>query len=177
MLALIHRDPGSSVTEVARKLKLQDSQASLGLRALESRGLLTVKRVNARVRYYPRIAPTGDPLRELTQALSGLLQRENAVALERIYRLATAFAHPRRIEILGRVGNSSLEPRQIARACRLSEAALARHLRKLRTRGLLVGTRSRIVLADPTDNLTKALIELAGAREGTKGQSIGLSKV
>jgi DNA-binding transcriptional ArsR family regulator len=160
MLALLQRSPGLTVTAVAGELKLGLPVASLSLRALETSGFVTSTRRGSRVQYLPRVAPDSDALRPLIEALHHALVGGDA-AVEEVFRAATAFTHPRRIEIIRQLNDAPQEPDRLRVACKASSVAATRHLRKLRTRGVIVYNRRRIELVKSTRPLTAALTRLA----------------
>jgi len=162
ILALLQRSPGLTVTAIATELKLSLPTASLSLRALETAGFLTSTRRGSRVQYRPCVAPEGDVLRPLTEAFRDALIGGEA-AVEEVFRAATAFTHPRRIEIIRQLNDAPQEPDRLRVACKASTVAATRHLRKLRTRGVIVINRQRIELVKATRPLTAALTRLAVA--------------
>jgi len=95
MIALLGREPGLTVSVIAARLHVSMSRASLYLRVLEARSLLQVRR-NARwVHYQP--AREGNLLPLVIALTSTLRQGRNSLNVA--FALATAFTHPRRIEI------------------------------------------------------------------------------
>lgn len=160
MLALLQRSPGLTVTAVAAELKLGLPVASLSLRALETSGFLTSTRRGSRVHYRLRTVPDGDALRPLVEALREALSGGEA-AVDQVFRIATAFTHPRRIEMIRQLHNAPQDSERLRVACKASAVAATRHLRKLRTRGVIVNDRQRVQLAPATSPLAAALTKLA----------------
>ncbi len=78
--------------------------ASQYLRALEARGLLTCRRVGLRVEYRPTAAATGGAGGEILTALRFAF-RGRAQPTEALFKLATAFTHPRRVEVFRAMKN------------------------------------------------------------------------
>ena len=100
-LEIFHRllqQPDQTVSAVAQGLELPLPLASQSLRALEARGLLTVRRVGRWVKYQCRRARAGETNPGLVAALRQAFQRQSQ-PIDAIFKLATAFTHPRRIEI------------------------------------------------------------------------------
>lgn len=159
ILALLHREPGLSVSVIAGRIGASLPAASQALRALESRGLLTAQRIGPRVHYRPRLARPGEPLHDLTHALRETLGREHGT--DEAFRIATAFTHPRRIAMVRQLGQESLDAAHIRAACRVSSPAVMRHLRKLRSRGVLIPNGHGYELAARPNRLLQALIQLA----------------
>ncbi|MBI2195416.1 MAG: helix-turn-helix domain-containing protein [Planctomycetes bacterium] len=129
--------PDQPVSAVAKKLSISITLASQHLRALNARGLLTARR-SGRWVYY---RPTADETIPEAQLLLGAIRRELATgkrSIRAIFRLATAFTHPRREEIFRALYGQALTVRQLNKNTEISIRALRRHLRKLESRGLLV---------------------------------------
>src|ERR1051326_373435 len=95
---LLLRRPGQSVSAVAEHLDLTLSAASQYLRSLEARGLLTARRVGRRGEF--RVAPAagGNAVSTLVTALRFTFKND-LEPVEAVFRLTTAFTHPRRIEV------------------------------------------------------------------------------
>jgi predicted ArsR family transcriptional regulator len=86
---------------------------------------------------------------------------QNSDPIQTIFKAATAFTHPRRIEIFRAVKNGSQTLEQLRAVTRISAPALRRHLKKLEARGF-VRCRPEICLAAPPDALGRELARLAG---------------
>lgn len=157
---LLLERPGQSVSAVAEHLHLPLSLASEYLRALEGRGLLAARRLGRRVEYRPCPATGQGSAAALGAALRGTFKRETqAVAV--IFRLATAFTHPRRIEIFRILQAGPQTLGQIQAATRFSSWAALRHLRKLEARGFVAGQDGIYVVARRPDDLGRELARLA----------------
>jgi len=98
---------------------------------LEARGLLTVSRAGRRVTYQPARSAGG-----LAAALRSAFERESR-PVETVFKLATAFTHPRRIEMFRLIQTKPQTSAQIHAATRISGRALQRHLNKLESRGFI----------------------------------------
>jgi DNA-binding MarR family transcriptional regulator len=136
MLALLIRQPGQTVSSVARQMKLSLPAASQYLRALEARGLLTCRRVGPRVEYRPVAVTTeggGGAIATALRMFVGPRQQPPDV----LFKLATAFTHPRRIEVYRAVKNGADSFVRLQAATHMSRRPLARHLAKLETRGFV----------------------------------------
>jgi len=121
---------------VADRLKLPLSEASESLRALEARGLLTARREGRYVKYEPPPADSGASTQGLVAALRSSLRR-GTKPQETLLKLATAFTHPRRIEIFRILKSGPRTSGQIKAVTGISGRALLRHLRKLESRGFV----------------------------------------
>jgi DNA-binding transcriptional ArsR family regulator len=132
---LLHR-PGQTVSEHAGQLKLPLPVASQYLRALEARGLLAVRRKGLRVVYQPALAAIRTPTTELVRALRRVFQHRRH-PVEAIFKTATAFTHPRRIEIFKALRKENHSLAQLRTRTGISVPSLYRHLKKLEARGFV----------------------------------------
>ena len=136
MLALLIRKPGQTVSSVARQMRLSLPAASQYLRALEARGLLTCRRVGVRVEYRPVATTTeggGGAIATALRIPVGRSQQLPGV----LFKLATAFTHPRRIEVYRALKNGADSFVGVQATTHISTRALARHLPKLEARGFV----------------------------------------
>ena len=158
---LVHRS-NQTVSAIAQSLDRPLPVTSQYLRTLEARGLLTVCRMGRQVYY--RADPATENTFELVTALRSMLEQD-AEPIETIYKLATAFTHPRRVEIYRvlKRGPCSLEQIQIATG--ISPRALARHLQKLKARGFVSARLGKHTIVDCPNVFGRALGRLA-AEEG-----------
>jgi len=136
MLRLLFRKPGLTVSGVAQLLELSMPLTSLYLRALEARGLLSAHRKGRWVHYRLPSVETHGPAAALVAALRQEFQHGRC-STEAIFKLGTAFTHPRRIEIFRALQPQPLSFIQLQAATRLGGRALQRHLRKLHQRGFV----------------------------------------
>jgi len=160
IFGLLVQTPALTVSAVAERLQLSLPVASQYLRALESRGLLASRRVGRRVLYRLNVASAIEPARELAAALRLAFQRDPA-PVETLFKLATTFTHPRRIEIFRALAVQASTPGQLQAATRISAPALSRHLRKLEARGFVAGHRGRHAVANRPDVFGRTLARLA----------------
>src|SRR3954467_14189227 len=98
ILALLIRQPNQTVSAVAERMSLSMPAASQYLRALEARGLLTCRRVGRYVEYRPSTVTSEGAAEEIIEALR-LVFRRRPQPIEAIFKLATGFTHPRRVEV------------------------------------------------------------------------------
>jgi DNA-binding transcriptional ArsR family regulator len=159
--ALLLQQPGQTVSAIAEQLKLPLPAASLYLRALEARGLLTVRRKGRRVVYRPAPATTGTAAAELVKAL-GRVFNQGGNPVETIFNTATAFTHPRRIEIFNALREENQSPAQLCRRTGISVPSLYRHLKKLEARGFVAYREGKWVATPRFDSLGRELARLAG---------------
>jgi DNA-binding IclR family transcriptional regulator len=148
------------VSEVADSAKLPPDQASLCLRALQARGLLHSSRVSRWVHYYP----SPDPLvPQSAPILEGVSRAVFAgrVSDATLIRCLTAFTHPRRLTILRSLQRSGqMAFTELARAGRMSEAALFRHLKKLSARGVICEAEAKWALSAKPGALAETFLSL-----------------
>jgi DNA-binding transcriptional ArsR family regulator len=160
ILALLIRQPNQTVSNVAGHMKLSLPAASQYLRALEARGLLSCRRVGLRVEYRPS-ATTEDAAGEILPALR-LVFRRRAQPIEALFKLATAFTHPRRIEVFRAVKGGADSFDKLQTATRISGRALSRHLAKLEARGFVKNEMEVYALTDHAHPFGRVLAQLAG---------------
>ena len=160
MFGLLVQEPDLTVSAVAERLNLSLPVASQYLRALEARGLLTVRRVGRRVRYRPSAATGGEPAPALVTALRLSFQGESS-PVEALFKQATAFTHPRRIKVFRALKQEARTLGQLKAVTGISAWALLRHLVKLEARGFVVGQQGIYRAADPPDAFGSALARLA----------------
>ena len=160
ILALLIDDPGQRVTAVAEQLEMSVPAASLNLRALEARGLLQARRSGKYVEYSPVSDADAEPLGELLKALRSQLRRGSG-AVDEIFQAATAFTHPRRIELFRQIHAGEADLAQLRRATRISARALHRHAAKLEARHLIRCEGGVFAEKDSSQPVERALVRLA----------------
>lgn len=137
-LALLLRHSPLTVTEVARQLDMTLSFASQSLRALEARGMLKVKRRGRSVEYSPVGEPKGFA-RDLLPALQAELTGDDH-SVRTVFRILTAFTHPRRILLYQAIPPAGIRFECIAQRVPVSTRSLRLHLGKLLSRQFLIQT-------------------------------------
>ena len=135
--------------------------ASQYLRALEARGLLTCRRVGLRVEYRPSATTTGGAAGAILTALRVVFRRR-AQPLEVLFKLATAFTHPRRIEVFRAVKDGADSFDKLQTATRISGRALSRHLAKLEARGFVKSEMEVYAVMNQAHPFGRVLARLAG---------------
>lgn len=129
--------PAIAVGDVAVAVSIPENQASMCLRALQSRGLISAQRVSRWTRYLPKADPTVEHSAAVLKAARKALITANMPERE-IIRTLTAFTHPRRLTILAYLQtHHRMERSCLSAATRISQPALLRHLTKLRLLGLV----------------------------------------
>lgn len=160
MFALLVQTPGLTVSAVARHLGQPLSLTSEYLRALESRGLLRSRRVGRRVEYRSGPTTSEEPIADLVTAIRKSFQKDSS-AVETIFRLATAFTHPRRVEIYRalQIGPQTLE--QLRTTTRISRWAALRHLSKMQARDFVTCREGLYAVVNRQDSLGGELARMA----------------
>jgi DNA-binding MarR family transcriptional regulator len=159
LVALAQHQP-QSVSGLAAELNLPLPVASLFLRLLESRSLLTAERVRRRVEY--RFATTGNTVAfvEFVQTLQATLRRNPKQAAE-VFRWATGFTHPTRIVLYRRLHQTPASVAELAAHVGLSRRATARHVAKLFRRGFIASSASLWTVRPPVGGVARTLAALA----------------
>ncbi|MSU56772.1 MAG: metalloregulator ArsR/SmtB family transcription factor [Pedosphaera sp.] len=159
ILALLARSQWLTVSAVAENLDLTLAVASQSLRALESRGLLSVRRDGRRVLYgFNRTSESA--ANPLAAQLRTALHR-GSVSAAMIFRLATAFTHPRRVEIVRLLQTEPRTVLQMQVATGISYPAMIRHLHKLESRGFVAQRDGNFVAVEPLESLGRVLGRMA----------------
>ncbi|MBN1676611.1 MAG: helix-turn-helix domain-containing protein [Kiritimatiellae bacterium] len=150
-----------SVSRIAAKAEISFPMATRHLRILGARGLLAARRDGAWVLYRMQADTTIPESVRLVDALRDILASDTEEAIHEIFRLATAFTHPRRQTIYQVLlaGDRSLA--DLRRQTRISLRALLRHLAKLKSRGFVVAASGLYRATTPPGTLAQLLAELA----------------
>jgi len=159
-LALLIREPNQTVSAVAERMNLSLPAASQYLRALEARGLLTCRRVGRRVEYRPSARTSEGAAEEMVKALR-LIFRGKAQPIELIFKLATGFTHPRRIEVFRALANGADSIATLQALTKVPARALSRHLAKLEARGFVKNEMARYVATIQRHPFGRVLARLA----------------
>ena len=158
ILVLLARQPAQTVSSVAWQLGLPLAVASLYLRALEARSLLSVRRIGRHAYYRFRTAT--EERHPLVRPLQLGLRRD-AKVIETIFCLCTAFTHPRRIKIFAALRKRPQLLEQLHVATGISVWALERHLKKLTARGFVKMEHGRYFAIVPAGSVARVLAALA----------------
>jgi len=127
---------GLTVSVVAKRMGIPVSVTSKYLRALNARGLLCASRSGADVRYRAVADRTVPGSAQLLEAILWTFQHEPQ-AEETIFRMSTAFTHPRRVAIIEMLEQGSLSKVELRMRIGMSQAAAGRQLAKLADRGFV----------------------------------------
>lgn len=160
LFAALTRKQPQTVSALAEQAGLSLSKTSMHLRAMESRGLLSVRRFGRTVEYQTSPTNADSGVAELLKTLKELIKSDEKT-IAKIIHLATGFTHPARIEAYRKIAADSGSMDQLMIALKLSSPAVARHLKKLLARGYIAATHHRYEVARHSDAVGRALAEMA----------------
>ena len=160
MLRHLFKHGEQTVSDVADAVGVPHTQTSQYLRALNARGLLRAERDGRWVYYQIHPDETIPETEDLLKALKTTFRREKD-PVEKIFRLATAFTHPRRQEIFRALEGNALNGMELVRATGIPIKSMYRHLMKLIARGFVRHQGMAYVTASPGGELADLLCRLA----------------
>lgn len=149
----------TTVSQMAELTGRPISETSQGMRALNARGVFEVRRHWRNVYYQVGADPTLPWTAELISVLSPVL-REGEDGILLAFNVLTSFTHYRRQQIIC-VLDEGRDLAELQKRVGASRPSLRRHLRKLRTRGMVEYKRKLYHRAHPPDPLRKTLMNLA----------------
>jgi len=148
-----------SVCELAHRAGMGNPQASVQLRALNARGLITFRREKMRVIY---CAEANDAVDSAPQLLEGLrMSHDHNMKFPTVIRQATAFTHQRRIELVRILENEPMDSEQLLQVSGMSYSALSLHLRKLTARGFIKKIDGKYRVFPSANRLGNVLLQIA----------------
>jgi DNA-binding transcriptional ArsR family regulator len=154
------REPDQTVSGLAERLGWPVPVASQYLRSLNARGLLRARRPSRWVQYAPVADETIPQASALVAALRQcFLHHPDPIPL--IYRLATAFTHPRRGEIYRALRAYPRTTGDLRAHTGIPERTLRRHLLKLQSRGFVANAHGVYHALTPPNAFAAALAGLA----------------
>jgi DNA-binding transcriptional ArsR family regulator len=158
MLDLLNGRGEACVTDVATHCGLPVHMAAHHLRQLQGRGLIRATRRSRWVFYAAKTDPLVRHAAALLEAiLPAVRTGGDRVAVR---RALTAYTHARRIAIVRALSAGPRSPAELSSVCGISRPALARHLAKLRRRGVVGGHRGICALASPDTPFARRLLRL-----------------
>ena len=159
-LEVVLRQPGLSVGEIAKQVAIPENQASLCLRALQARGLLSARRRSRWVHYFPSPDPLVPAAAHILAVVSQAILTAKWSA-DRIIHHLTAYTHPRRLTVLPcLLMKDSLTTPVLARETHISWQALTRHLNKLSERKMIVDNDAAWSLHPDRDFFSETFLQL-----------------
>lgn len=163
LLWAVFEEKGFCVEELARAAGTSRENATIQLRMLSSRGLITPVRRGKRVIYQAEANPVVDGAEELLAALRQCC--EDQTPAKEIFKQATAFTHSRRIALMQTVCSSPGDFDELLEASGMSYSAFLWNLSKLEARGFVKMRAGRYEAACPKDPLGKCLMGLVDRPE------------
>lgn len=131
--------------------------ASLGLRALQARGLLALSREGRWVCYTARADPAVAHAEAVLEAMRQAWMEQ--MSPERAIEALTAFTHPRRLILVRTIHEQPQSAERLSAACQISLPAVYRHLRKLADREIVTfAHEDHCVLLRPPNRLANDLL-------------------
>lgn len=156
---LFANSDGLSVSEMTSLSGLLMSSASMHLRVLNARGLITTRRKKNFVIY---MFEPNENLEVAPNLLAALKEVFKTGSTNReIYDLCTAFTHHRRIEIVRLLHQAPMDYDVLSAKTNFSYTALYRHLSKLLVRGIIQKQKHLYSVAKSDNPLHNALIYAA----------------
>lgn len=149
-------NPNQNVSVLAGRLNLTLPVASQYLRVLEARSLLTAQRNGRWVKYKINTVNAS----ALSAAIIAVFRKESD-SIETVFKVATAFTHPRRIELFKLLSNQPRTVEQLRAVTKISSWALSRHLHKLESRGFIARQEKMFVAINQASELRRELARLA----------------
>ncbi len=151
-----------SVAELSRAVKITEQNASNQLKTLRTQGLVTPYRKKQQVFY--KAIPNSNA--KYAAEILRVLRRyhDGDTPFKNVIREATALTHPRRIEIIKELGNTSMTQGELVENTGMTTSAMARHLEKLRVRGFVNRSEKLYSIGTPNEFLSRLLIQLIPAR-------------
>ena len=157
-LKTVLKQPDSTVKQVAKMVRISEAQASLALRALQSRGLLSARRQSRWVLYTPDADDSVVSAASVLSAMKSALL-DDSVAETKIISAVTAYTHPRRVEIVRALAFSeAIEAQTLSPQVGISLPALFRHLDKLIARGVIINTNRKFLISKSKTKLAHDLL-------------------
>ncbi|VGO16554.1 hypothetical protein PDESU_05145 [Pontiella desulfatans] len=148
-----------SMGQLARAVDLKEPNASKDLKMLNACGLVRCERR----RNYVFYSAAANPEIAHSEALLDALKQCHCDGwpFERVILMATAFTHPRRIDIVQALGEGAVEKTRLSVTTQISPQSLYRHLRKLKSRGFVAKEGQEVRLLEQTEKLPGALLAAA----------------
>ena len=147
------------VSDAAKRVEMGNAQASLQLRALNARGLISSRREKMKVFYRPA---ANDGVIAAPELLEGLRQcYDRGMTHRAVIRQATAFTHQRRIELVKALEETSMDWDELIEKTGMSSSSIYLHLDKLIRRGFVAKKGARYRLSCPRNRFGALLLRIA----------------
>ena len=129
LLWVLFEGKSLSVGELGREIGMSESNASIQLRALNARGLITPHRKGMELFYRAEVNEEVGHAAEILAALRVCYQKK--VSLESVIHMATAFTHPRRIQLVRALAGGVKKRSVLQEETGMVSRTVSRHLNKL----------------------------------------------
>jgi DNA-binding IclR family transcriptional regulator len=159
LLRCVFRHSSVSVSEAARACDLTVDKASLMLRQMQARGLISVRQSGRSVFYRAAADARVCGAQAILDAVRHSM--ETGGELDKMISIFTAYTHPRRIRLVQALQRRAAGGHELQESCSMSKQAFHRHIGKL-TRRAVVGKYSEgYQLLPPSGALAKTLLRMA----------------
>ena len=159
LLWLLFRQDRLCVSDLAAKVGISDPNASIQLRALSARGLITPQRNGQQIFYCPEVNINVEHAETLLGALREC--HEKNMAHETVIRQATAFTHAWRIKLVRALDESRQTFSQLLESTEIPAPSLSYHLTKLRARNFIARYGNEYRLKTPNNSFGRVLMKVA----------------
>ncbi|MBI9019825.1 MAG: transcriptional regulator [Verrucomicrobia bacterium] len=159
MLRLLFKKGELCVSEMADLTGISAHNASTQLRALNARGLITLRRENQKVIYRAEANGELSAAPTLLEAVRNAFEKKTPVRT--VFHLCTAFTHDRRVWIVRILTEGPQSFGELLEKTGMSPSALWNHLEKLSARGFVKKQGGHYRLARVKDPLRRALRQTA----------------
>ncbi len=159
LLWLLFENEERCVSDLAASVGVSPQNASVQLRTLSSRGLISPHRKNLKVFYRPEV---NDDVSHAGTILKALRKcAEDGMSHEVIIRQATALTHLRRIILVRALDGKHQKFEELQAATGISPTALSQHLAKLEARGFVKNRYGEYRLTHPGNSFGRVLLKVA----------------
>lgn len=158
LLWLIFEEQELPVQQMAERTSMSIPNASNQLRALNARGLISLRRKKMMVLYRAEANRAVNTAPILLDTLRTCYEQK--MSFKTLIRQVTAFTHERRIEIMSALAEKQLAFHSLAEVTGMSASALSRHLNKLEVRGFVKYRDGFYKRAAPKNPLGRTLFKM-----------------
>lgn len=162
LLQLLFKLGENSVTALGKQAGLSESHASLHLRLLNSRGLISA-RIAGKWVYYS--ATANQAVRHAPEILDALKTSYAYTDIDnnQTFNVATAFTHQRRIMIAKHLHHGAISSVELSFRTMVPLTSLRRHLKKLEARHFIKTENNLYTLGNPSHPLAQTLLSIAAS--------------
>ncbi len=152
-------NPGLNVTELTLSVDRTESAVSMHLKQLHTAGLVVPYRQDQQVLYSVEAPANARFALQILPFLIKTLEKE--AAYDPIIRMATAFTHQRRIEILRLLRTGPQSADYLMEKTKMKRSSFYRQIHKLEGRGFISQAGADYGISCPNTPLAKALLKAA----------------